>query len=87
MPLTWITLKSWASRFRKLNVKVQKIDDSALQTFEIVIIDFQIEDKIGKLWYFQEIFLVANTKVEIILSMPFLKFNNTSMSFKEKTLI
>lgn len=87
MPLTWITLKSWASRFRKLNVKVQKIDDSALQTFEIVIIDFQIKDKIGKLWYFQEIFLVANTKVEIILSMPFLKFNNTSMSFKEKTLI
>ena len=30
---------------RKINVGAQKIDDSALETFEMVIADLQVEDK------------------------------------------
>ena len=71
---------------RKSNVKAQKIDDSAIETFEMVIVDFQVEDKGGRPRFFQETFLVTNTKFEIILEMPFLKISNANIAFGERTL-
>ena len=56
-----------------INVRAQKINDSVLKTFEMVIADFQIEDKVSRPRFFQEIFLVANTKFEVVLEMLFLK--------------
>ena len=53
----------------------------------MVIANFQIENKVNKPRFFQKIFLVANTKFEIILRIFFLKLNNTNMSFSEKTLM
>ena len=52
----------------------------------MVIADFQIEDKVGRPRFFQETFLVANTKFEMILEMLFLKLSNTDVSFDEETL-
>ena len=69
-------LKVW-----KTNVGAQKIDSSALETFEMVIANFQVEDKANRPRFFQEIFLVVNTKFEIILGIFFLKFSNLDMSF------
>ena len=74
-------LKSW-----KTNVGAQKIDGSTLETFEIVIAGFQLEDKGGRPKFFQETFLVANTKFKMVLKMPFLKLSNTDISFSERTL-
>ena len=74
-------LKIW-----KTNVGAQKIDGSALETFGIIIADFQVENKANRPRFFQETFLVADTKFEIILKMLFLKISNTDMSFSEKTL-
>ena len=37
---------------RKTNVGAQKIDGSALETFEMVIADFQVEDKGGRPRFF-----------------------------------
>ena len=71
---------------RKTNVGAQKIDGSALETFGMVIADFQVEDKGGRSRFFQETFLVADTKLEVILGMPFLKLSNTDVSFGEGTL-
>ena len=73
-------------KIRRTNVKAQKIDGSTLETFGIVIADFQVENKASKPRFFQEIFLVANNKFEVILRMFFLKISNTDMSFGEKTL-
>ena len=73
-------------KIRKTNVGAQKIDGSALETFEMVITDFQIEDKASRPRFFQETFLVADTKFEVILGMPFLKINNADVSFGEGTL-
>ena len=70
----------------KTNVGAQKIDGSALETFEMVIADFQLEDKGGKPRLFQETFLVANTKFEVILKMLFLKISNADVAFGEETL-
>ena len=73
-------------KVQKTNVGAQKIDSFALETFGMVIADFQVEDKANRLRFFQETFLVANTKSEMILGMPFLKISNADMSFGKKTL-
>ena len=73
--------KTW-----KTNVRAQKIDGSTLKTFGIVIADFQVEDKGGRPRFFQEIFLVADTKFEVVLAMPFLKISNANIAFGEETL-
>ena len=70
----------------KTNVGAQKIDGSAFRTFGIVIVDFQVEDKGDKPRFFQETFLVANTKFEIILEMLFLKISNTDIAFGKEIL-
>ena len=78
--------KKLGLKTRKTNVGAQKINGSALETFGMVIVDFQVEDKSGRPRFFQETFLVANTKFEVILGMPFLKISNTDVAFDEKTL-
>ena len=71
---------------RKTNVGAQKIDGFALETFGMVIADFQVEDKGGRPRFFQETFLVADTKFEVVLGMPFLKISNANIAFGEGTL-
>ena len=46
-----------------------------------------MENKANRPRFFQEIFLVADTKFEMILGMPFLKISNADVSFGEKTLM
>ena len=74
-------LKTW-----KTNVGAQKIDGSALEIFGMIIADFQVEDKGGRPKFFQETFLVADTKFEVVLGMSFLKISNTNVAFGERTL-
>ena len=71
---------------RKTNVGAQKIDGSTLETFEMVIADFQVENKGGRPRFFQKTFLVADTKFEVVLGMPFLKISNADIAFGEETL-
>ena len=53
----------------------------------MVIADLQVKDKVGRPRFFQEIFLVADTKFEVILGMLFLKLSNANMSFGKGTLM
>ena len=71
---------------RKTDVGAQKIDGYALETFGMVIADFQVENKGDRPKFFQETLLVADTKVEVVLGMPFLKLSNANVSFGEETL-
>ena len=71
---------------KKTNIWAQKMNGSALKTFGMVIVDFQLEDKGGRPQFFQETFLVADTKFDIILEMPFLKLSNADISFGEEIL-
>ena len=73
-------------KIRKTNIGAQKIDGSALETFGMIIADFQVEDKASKPRFFQKIFLVADTKFEVILGMLFFKISNADVSFGEGTL-
>ena len=78
----------WKLEFKiqKTNIGAQKIDSSILATFKIIIADFQIGNKASRPRFFQETFLVANTKFKVILGMFFLKISNADVSFDEKTL-
>ena len=78
--------KKLGLKTQKTNVGVLKIDGSTLEIFEMVIADFQMEDKGGRPRFFQETFLVADTKFEIVLGMPFLKISNANVAFGKGTL-
>ena len=65
----------------KTNVRAQKIDGSTSETFGMVIADFQVEDQGGRPRFFQEIFLVVDTKFKMVLGMPFLKISNADIAF------
>ena len=52
----------------------------------MVIVGFQVEDKLGMVQFFQESFLLAETSMEMVLRMPFLTFNNVDIQFAEKEL-
>ena len=71
---------------RKTNVRAQKINGSTLKTFEMMITNFQVEDKGNRPKFFQKIFLMADIKFEMILRMFFLKTSNADVSFGKKTL-
>ena len=53
----------------------------------MVLVNFQVEDKLGRAWFFQETFLVANVSVEMVLGMLFFTFSNADVVFKDRELI
>ena len=69
-----------------INVRAQKIDSSTLETLKMLVTDFLVEHKVSRPKFFEETFLVANTKFELILRMFLLKMSNANESFGEKTL-
>ena len=52
----------------------------------MVIADFQMEDKVDRLEFFQKTFLVTDTKFEVILGMLSVKINNADVLFDKRTL-
>ena len=73
-------LPAYASKlgfnFHHTDVEAQKIDDSTFETFGIVQASFQIEDKLGRIRFFQEMFLLADISTEVVVSMSFLTLSN-----------
>lgn len=59
------------------------IDNSFFEIFKIVLASFQIENKLERVWFFQEIFLLVDTNMEIILEIAFLTFGNINIQFTE----
>ena len=73
-------------RTRKIDIGAQKIDRSHLNTFEMVIVDCSINDKLGKVQFFQETFLLANIGLEVVLGIFFLTFSKADIRFVEGEL-
>lgn len=66
------------------NIKAWKIDGFIFETFKMVLASFQVDNKLSISRFFKEIFLVTDIIVEVILSIPFLTFNNANMLFIER---
>ena len=79
--------KKLGLRVRQTNVGAQKIDGSHLETFGMVIASFSLQDKLGKVRFFQETFLVADTQIKVVLGMPFLTLGNAVIRFAERKLV
>lgn len=69
------------------NVGAQKIDGSTLQMFRMVLVSFQVEDKLDWAWFFQELFLLTNTTLKMVLGMLFLNLSNADIQFTQNELI
>ena len=66
-------------KVRSINIGAQKIDNSTLEMFEMVLASFQVKNKFGRFWFFQETILLAELSVEVVLGMPFLTFSNANI--------
>lgn len=71
---------------QKTDVGAQKIDDSALVTYWIVIVGFSLQEKLGKVWFFEKPFLLADNTIKVVLEMSFLFFSNADIRFAKKEL-
>lgn len=52
----------------------------------IVIVGFLISEELDKAYSFQELYLLADTSVDVILKMLFLTFSNADIIFVENKL-
>lgn len=69
---------------RLTNISIQKINNSLLKIYGMVIIRFFIQDKFGrKNQFFDNLFLLANTSLKIVLEMLIFFFNNINIKFVE----
>ena len=73
-------------KVRVTNVGAKKIDGSSLSTYSMVIVAYQVIDKLGHSWFFQKTFLLANISMKVVLDMLFLTFSNANVQFAEKEL-
>lgn len=84
MPLVY-TLKL-GLQVRRTIFEAQKNDGSTLKIFLIVLASFQAEDKFERARIFQEIFLLADTSIEVVLRIPFPTLSNAKIQFDKKEL-
>ena len=66
-------------KVRPTNLRAQKINGSTLETFEMVLASFQVEDMLKKARFFQEMFLLADLSIKVVLQMPFLTLSNANI--------
>ena len=72
---------------RKIDVSAQKINGSHLDTYGMVIADCSVKNKLGRVQFFQKIFLFANIGLEVVLGMLFLTFSKANIRFAEQKLV
>ena len=74
-------------RARKIDVGAQKIDGSHLDTFGIVIADCSIKNKLRRVRFFQETFLLTNIGLKVVMGMLFLTLSKANIRFAERELV
>ena len=78
--------KQLGLQIQKSDVGAQKIYGLLLKTFGKVIVGFQVGDKLGRIRFFQKLFLLAEPSIKVVLKMLFLILSNTDIQFAEKEL-
>ncbi len=70
----------------KINVGAQKIDGTTLETYRMVVSTFSVSDKDDREMFFEESFLLADVRLDIILGMLFLTISNADVDFQARDL-
>lgn len=68
---------------QKPNIGAQKINGLSQKTHGIISAMFSLYNSLGKIWFFKQTFLQANSSLEMVLEMPFLSLSNTNIKFAE----
>ena len=74
-------------KIQKIDIGTQKIDKFSLEIYSMVIAIFQVLNKLGRLRFFQETFLLANISIKVVPGMLFLIFTHVDIQFTQKKLI
>ena len=70
----------------RTNVRAQKIDSTTLETYGMVVSIFSVSNKDSRERFFEESFLLADVKPEIVLGIPFLTMSNADIDFQAQDL-
>ncbi len=70
----------------KTNVGAQKIDGTTLETYEMVVSTFSMLNKDGMERFFEESFLLADIRPDIVFGMLFLTMSNADVDFQSRDL-
>ncbi len=70
-------------RLRLINDGTQKIDGLPLETYDMALTRFSIQDSLGRVRFFEETFLLTDTSMEVVLEMLFLSLSNADVEFVE----
>ena len=68
------------------DVGAQKIDDTILDTYRMVVAAFSVTDKVNRVKFFEETFLVANVSPEVVLGILFLTLSGANVDFLDRDL-
>ena len=71
---------------RLTDVRAQKIDGTTLETYRMVFAAFLVEDKVNRVRFFEETFLVANVSPEVVFGMLFLTLSGADVDFLGRKL-
>ena len=71
---------------RPTDVGAQKIDGSSLTTYVMAVAAFSLQDSLGKVRFFGETFLLADTRMKVVLGMLFLAPGNADIQFGAERL-
>lgn len=69
---------------RQIEISIEKIDISTQNIYGMVIIGFLIQNKLGKIRYYEENFLSVNTSMNVFFKMRIMAFNNKIIQFTTK---
>ena len=66
---------------RLMDVRIQKIDSTTLDTFRMVVAVCLVTDKANRIRFFEETCLVDNISPEVVFGMPFLTLSGADIDF------
>lgn len=79
-------VKKLGLRICKTNRGAEKIDDSKLETYVIIITLFQVDNKVKKFYFFEKSSLLADISIDVAFEMSFLTLNNVEINFNDREL-
>ena len=71
---------------RPTDIGAQKIDDTIVDTFEIVVTAFSMTRKANRVGFFEKTFLVANVSPEVVFWTFFFTLNDANVDFLGREL-
>ena len=81
-----IFVKEQGFFIRPIDIKTQKIDNTMLNTYEIVFVAFLVTDQVNQVRFFEKTFLITNISLEIVFGMLFLILNSANINLLEQNL-